>query len=477
MIIHNIVITDILQARKSYSLSDRVNLITSEKNSQGKTTLLRFILHGLGYAVPATKGIHSFTNYRTSIDFKESYISNIKRSGDICTVKFADGGTAEYVMPDEQNKLQGLLFSTDSDLILHNLLAVFYIDQEKGWTMLNRGKIIGNNRFNVEDYISGVTRQKHDTLKYEIDQLTFEIKKLTNLLTIADFQEESLGNENMIADKSTTELTKNLAKAEYSAAQKRRELSNIKKMRSNSNALVDIIEKNKLFVKYNNEVVPVNRKNIVNFTDNDEYLKRLELQAKHDMNDYQGEADRIRYELEKRRTLFNSESVLKEMELRAANVCVDRALVEGNLKALKYRRAALSKMRKEKLIKEPCMTKLYSLIIRYSDFLGIRKYIHNEKEDFVLTHDLKGYSGTILAQLSLVFKLAYIQVLKGECKIVMPIIIDSPRTTEMTEEASSRMMELIQEFFSDHQVIVASVYDILLPNINRIVLTGQIVSD
>ncbi len=475
MIIDKIIIADVLQKRKVYSLSDGLNLITSEKNSQGKTTLLRFILHGLGYAVPATKGIRSFDNYQTSIDLKDSYVLNIRRTGDICKVKFTDGSNAEYVMPDEQDKLQGVLFNTDSDLILHNLLAVFYIDQEKGWTMLNRGKIIGNNRFNVEDYISGIVRKKQDTLKYEIDQLTFEIKKHNNLLTIADFQEESLENEDFIADKSTTELTKKLAKAEYLMNQKRRELSHIKRMRADSNALVDIIEKNKLFIKYNNETISVNRKNIVNFTDNDELLKRLELQAKHDVSNYQEEINRIQYELEKRRTLFSSESILKEMELRAANVRVDRALVEGNLRVLKSRRSALSKMRKEKLIKEPCMTKIYSLIMEYADFLGIRKYIHNEKEDFVLTHDLKGYSGTILAQLSLIFKLAYVQVLKEECDIVLPIIIDSPRTTEMTEEASSKMIDLIQKFFSNHQVIIASVYDISAPDKNKIILAGQII--
>ena len=31
------------------------NLIFSEKNSTGKTTLLRCLLYGLGYAVPGTK--------------------------------------------------------------------------------------------------------------------------------------------------------------------------------------------------------------------------------------------------------------------------------------------------------------------------------------------------------------------------------------------------------------------------------------
>ncbi len=44
-----------------YSIND-VNTINSKKNSVGKTTLIRFILFGLGYQIPSTKKIN-FNNY------------------------------------------------------------------------------------------------------------------------------------------------------------------------------------------------------------------------------------------------------------------------------------------------------------------------------------------------------------------------------------------------------------------------------
>lgn len=35
--------------------SDYANLIHSQENSKGKTTLLRFLLYSLGYSIPNTK--------------------------------------------------------------------------------------------------------------------------------------------------------------------------------------------------------------------------------------------------------------------------------------------------------------------------------------------------------------------------------------------------------------------------------------
>lgn len=42
---------------RKVDFSDSVNLIYSTKNSRGKTTLLRFLLYGIGYPIPNTKGI------------------------------------------------------------------------------------------------------------------------------------------------------------------------------------------------------------------------------------------------------------------------------------------------------------------------------------------------------------------------------------------------------------------------------------
>lgn len=43
--------------KRSIVFSDRNNLIFSDNNSKGKTTLLRIMLYSIGYSVPNTKHI------------------------------------------------------------------------------------------------------------------------------------------------------------------------------------------------------------------------------------------------------------------------------------------------------------------------------------------------------------------------------------------------------------------------------------
>ena len=44
-------------AERLVDFTSGVNLIHSEKNSRGKTTLLRFMLYALGYNIPNTRKI------------------------------------------------------------------------------------------------------------------------------------------------------------------------------------------------------------------------------------------------------------------------------------------------------------------------------------------------------------------------------------------------------------------------------------
>ena len=43
--------------------------------------------------------------------------------------------------------------------------------------------------------------------------------------------------------------------------------------------------------------------------------------------------------------------------------------------------------------------------------------------------------------------------------LILPLIIDSPRTNELTDEASTAMLKILERDFSDHQIIIASVYE------------------
>ena len=60
--------------------------------------------------------------------------------------------------------------------------------------MLNRGKIIGNNRFNIENYISGLSGKDLGDLYYEREKISQEIRKYNNLLKISEFKDEIVDN-------------------------------------------------------------------------------------------------------------------------------------------------------------------------------------------------------------------------------------------------------------------------------------------
>ena len=64
-----------------------------------------------------------------------------------------NGERTTYVLPEQQNELHSLIFGTENVDILDNLLGAFYVDQEKGWTLLNRGVAIGSIHFIVNDKI------------------------------------------------------------------------------------------------------------------------------------------------------------------------------------------------------------------------------------------------------------------------------------------------------------------------------------
>ena len=142
------------------------NLIFSEKNSTGKTTLMRCILYGLGYAVPGTKKFSIESCYiKIAIEKDDSTQITLCRSrADSIELTEADMQYT-YALPVQINELHEKIFGTNNEDIINNLLGAIYADQEKGWTLLNRGKAIAGIHFNIDELIRGLSgRQCSDIL-------------------------------------------------------------------------------------------------------------------------------------------------------------------------------------------------------------------------------------------------------------------------------------------------------------------------
>ena len=190
MILKSLYLKEGLFERK-IEFSNGINLIHSDYNSCGKTTLLRFILYALGYSIPSTKKI-KFQNCEVELiiqNDKEEIIKLVRNELNIIQVTI-ESVSSIYILPEQQNELHSMLYNTCNIDILSNILGAYYVDQEKGWTLLNRGVVIGSIHFNIEQLIRGLSGADCSELLNIESKLSRELSKYKQMFSVAQYQEE-----------------------------------------------------------------------------------------------------------------------------------------------------------------------------------------------------------------------------------------------------------------------------------------------
>ena len=260
--------------KRRIDFSKGVNLIHSDKNSKGKTTLLRFMLYALGYNIPNTKKI-KFNQCEIELiveNEKKEEIKLVRNNLPIIQIE-KNKKKKVYVIPEQQDELQEMVFGIENKDIISNLLGVYYIDQEKGWTLLNRGIVIGSIHFNIEELIRGLSGINCTDLIEKETQLKRKISKYKQMLSIAEYQ-QILQNEkglvtNSYEDKIDSELDSLLIKQR----EIKEELRRIDKILSDNKHFKKFVIEMKLLVKTSSgEIVPVTENNIVGLNDAIELL-------------------------------------------------------------------------------------------------------------------------------------------------------------------------------------------------------------
>ncbi|MER2006409.1 MAG: hypothetical protein ABS939_03065, partial [Psychrobacillus sp.] len=140
---------------KSFEFDEK-NLIFSQTNSVGKSTLLRLLFFSLGYSVPGTKKFKFYDCYTKVLIKKDTSVIEIERTKDIVKLTIDNKYSNQFIIPQQECELLSLIWGTENTSILKNILGAIYFDQEKGWTLLNRGKVIGNIQFNIDELIRGL---------------------------------------------------------------------------------------------------------------------------------------------------------------------------------------------------------------------------------------------------------------------------------------------------------------------------------
>lgn len=456
-----------------------VNLIHSKKNSVGKTTLLRFLMYALGYAIPSIRGLN-FDNYELVlvVQSDNGKICDLIRNKSSLIYK-CDGEEINFSLPSDLLELHQLVFGIENYEVLDNILGAFYIDQEKGWTLLNRGKAIGNIRFNLESLLRGLSNRSNDELAIRLVAVKRELQKYRQMLDVAEYQAElNASGENIAFDAQIDEIESAIDSLSSERKPLAYELDRVK----------NVIRKNTSFKKYiasmqlrvmstSGEEVPVNEDTLIDFRDNAEYLIAKRRMIEIELASIDRKIDTLRKQQNKENALYDIQTSIQAFDADVSKMKIDAIITRRVVSRLENERRGLEEMITNSVkSNNPIVGELHSLISSYAQEMGVDEKYVRPTTDYIFTSDLKSLTGAIFHKIVFSFKISYIKIIEKYTKVRLPIVLDSPSGREIDKINISDMMGILARDFADHQIIIASIYEYDFPDVTKIEISGRLLS-
>ena len=323
---------------KTFSFANNTNIIYSKKNSCGKTTLIRLLLYALGFNIPNTKKL-KFNSLEVSLTLNHEVLGNINliREQQDQIILIHKNKRFTFSLPSEEKNVHQLIFNTENSDIINNLLGTFYIDQEKGWTLLNRGTVIGSIHFNIEELIRGLGNKNSDKLLQKSDSINREINQYKQILNISKYQKsiQDEANDN-ITDFDSTLLNKlEMLRIEYRRL--KREKEQIDKLLSDNKNFKTYIESMKLMIRINDKVIPLTSDKIEGYNDTIDSLKSKLRFISQDINQVFSKIRKLEKELiplEEQDSLFTTQSWTRKFNVTLSKLHINQALLEEHIQNL-----------------------------------------------------------------------------------------------------------------------------------------------
>jgi len=438
-----------------YVIFKKRTLIYSEKNSKGKTTLLRLILFAMGFPIPSTKGVN-FEKATTQVEIErgKTKLKVIRKNGIVKI--FQNGEYLEDFDDKEFTSIEAVIFGVSNEMILNNILATFYFDQEKGWTLLNRGKVIGSIQFSIEKYLEGIGSKKLDEYHSDVLKLTQNINFYSQLKKIVSLNDDAGRNVTNLNWDGYKEHENSLRTIELQIRRINDQIKQLNSARVDNEKLVSLLSNLNIMVRTGSgEKIKVSKNNIVNFKLNQSMIDVRLVNLRRQLREKEGDRRTEQNVLEKL-NLFDLDSKVDRFRESLFNLNMTPESIEGILSELKKQRKETNSKIKNIINASGITTELYKLIEQYAKVLGVEKYIDRTNE-FILTSNLKRYSGAILHLIVFAYRMALLKLLEKNTEIKPPIIIDSPLSGELDQGNAKRMFKLLSSEFSDYQIIVASI--------------------
>lgn len=460
--------------------SENNNLIYSEINSTGKTTLLRFLLYSIGYNIPNTKNI-KFENctVTTHIEDAGRDIILIRNTREYIVINI-DGNEETFILPSQECDLHKKLFMTENIDLLNNILGAFYFDQEKGWTLLNRGVVIGSIRYNIEELIRGINNIDCSDLVRQKEKKSQDLLKYKQMFSVSKYQDAiNLETTNLASEsyETTTETRINQCRIQQNILKK--ELQQIEQaLRDNQKIKKFIAEIGLLVQLPNGETMAVTDKNIVGLNDSIYYLIAKKKIIAADYNKISLEIKEIEKEKSVEDTQLSFfddvETIAEIFDKKISSIPINTPAVEKKINKTEYEITEINKQIKELTRKaSSTITSIFNNAKKYLNELDLDRDDITEK--YIFTSNLKELSGAILHKTIFAFRLACLIEIEKTINIKLPIILDSPSGKEVDPENIKKMINILNRDFSDNQIIIASIFEYKLNNIHKIEIKNRLI--
>jgi len=453
------------QKKRNVEFAPHFNYIFSPKNVTGKSTFMRLLLYTLGFTIPNTRKV-KFEDF--TIDME------IELNGNFIQIKRKDKkiwiNDVEFTLPNEIKIVHTTIFQDESIDLIDNLLGAIYIDQDRGWTLLNRGTVIGRIKFFVEEFLHGMKGKDADIeTKIALRKINDEIEKYKQMKTLAKYKEqimETTGESNfnrgeISFDTHTEKLQKDRKELLYMKSKLYKEISFLEKTITEDKKFIERLEYYNIIVrtKYG-ELIPVTRETIENYTDNTE-LNKIEIRrAQIALREINEGIAKINREINSQSLFLEGSTVIEHFDKKISDIPIDKESVEkiiANLtkEQLQYRNI----LRESAQINNNWVDKLNIYIKNYAKELQIDEYLKDN--EYVFIRDLRGISGAIYHKMVFIFRISYARVLSEKLGYKVPIFIDSPNGREVEKQAVGYMLELLERDFTEHQIFIATIFDII----------------
>ncbi len=456
MIIEYVQITK-KNTRFSCEFKDRTHIF-SVKNTQGKTTLIRFIIYGLGFNVPITHDIKGGGYVvKLFVRIKGQSFELIRKGNNVEVKTDSIQGSRQFPISDNNYTLLSFLFGCENKNIFSNILGTFYIDQESGWLVFNRGKIIKGQEFDIDQLVYSLCRLDETVFhqrKVVEREIAYNTRILNQFASQPALYEYSMKEKEL--DTEIVQLQQSIAGIQDQLDHHRRVRKSFEALIHKNNELWKLIDSLHLNISYKGEIFELKGEHIYSFNETKGYHTAKISQENIIITKLTDELESKKNKLREMIADRSLDAVLYNKGVRKA-VKIDREASESNLGILKAHKKVLQDEIDRKVSDESYKDLLNSKLIEFSEAMGVDHLLNRSK--LIFDNDFDKITGTEKQKLILAYRCACLVVMSDYLGVRLPLIIDSI-SRETDKDSIDSMLSFFSQKIPDHQLIISTIVDI-----------------